>query len=145
MPHLNMATLGAAFLAAVTAHATLAERCARPLAASLAGRCAAPAPGDLDGRGTARISLDPTSGEVCFELEVSGIAPATAAWIHEGHECSPGRGVITLMPPVGGRSGGCVSAERSTLREVLKDPSRYYVAVRNADSPGDALRGQLSP
>jgi hypothetical protein len=49
------------------------------------------------------------------------------------------------MPPVGGRSGGCVLAERSAIRELLKDPARYYVAVRNADFPGDALRGQLSP
>jgi hypothetical protein len=144
MPHLTIATLGAAFLATVPAHASRAERYARPLAAALSGRCAAPAPGDPGGRGTARISLDLVNGEVCFELDVSGIAPATAAWIHEGHECSPGRGVITLMPPVGGRSGGCVLAERSAIRELLKDPARYYVAVRNADFPGDALRGQLS-
>lgn len=141
MLHLTTATLGAVFLAAVPAHATLAKRSVRPLAAVLAGRCAAPVPGNPDGRGTARITLDPTNGELCFELEVSGIAPATAAWIHEG---PTGLGVITLMPPVGGRSGGCVRAERSALRALQQEPSRYYVAIRNADCPGDALRGQLS-
>lgn len=166
MPHLKTATLGAVFLATVPAHATLTQRFARPLAAVLAGRCAAPAsvdpdgrgtapaygdpdgccaapaPGDSDVRGTARITLDLTNGELCFELEVSGISPATAAWIHESRT---GRGVITLMPPVGGRSGGCVLAERSALRALQKEPARFYVAIRNADCPGDALRGQLSP
>ena len=92
-----------------------------------------PGPGDPRGSGTARVTLDLDRGEICFDLAVIGIAPATAARIHEGPAGRAGRGMITLMPPIGGSSSGCVSAARDDLAALLGDPERYYVAVRTAD------------
>ncbi|MGK3986709.1 CHRD domain-containing protein [Sorangium sp. So ce136] len=144
MQRFTMSALGAVVLATSLVRAALPERPVRPLTAALSGQDEVPGPGDLDGTGTARIALDLVRGELCFDLAVAGIAPATAARIHEGSAGRAGRGVITLMPPTGGSSSGCVAAERDDLRALLLDPASYYVAVRTADFPDGALRGQLS-
>ncbi|CAN96041.1 hypothetical protein sce5878 [Sorangium cellulosum So ce56] len=144
MQHLTMLALGAVLLATALARAALPERPVRSLTAALTGQDEVPGPGDPKGSGTARVTLDLERGEVCFDLAVAGIAPATAARIHEGSAGRAGRGIITLMPPTGGSSSGCVSAARDDLSALLGDPERYYVAVRTADFPDGALRGQLS-
>ena len=54
----------------------------RPLSTTLSGAAEVPGRGDPDGSGTATLTLNHGQGEVCFELTVSGIAPATAAHIH---------------------------------------------------------------
>ncbi len=53
------------------------------LAATLTGGAEVPGPGDPDGSGTAKLTLNPEKGEVCFELAVSNIQLATGAHIHE--------------------------------------------------------------
>jgi hypothetical protein len=144
MQHLTMFVSGAVVLATSLARAALPERPVGLLTAALTGRDEVPGAGDPKGSGTARVTLDLDRGEVCFDLAVAGIAPATAARIQEGPGGGEGRGIITLMPPTGGSSSGCVSAARDDLSALLGDPERYYVAVRTADFPDGALRGQLS-
>lgn len=101
-------------------------------------------PGDPDGSGTARLTFNPGQEEVCFELTVSGIAPATAAHIHEAPAGSAGPVVVGLTPPTNGTSRGCVTLDREEIKEIMHDPSLYYVNVHNDPYPGGALRGQLS-
>ncbi|WP_437596633.1 CHRD domain-containing protein [Sorangium sp. So ce590] len=148
MQHLTMSALGAVLLATALSRAALPaalpERPACPLTAALTGQDEVPGPGDPRGSGTARLTFDLVRGEVCFDLTVAGIAPAVAARVHEGRAGHAGRGVITLMPPTGGSSSGCVSAARDDMSALLTAPERYYVAVRTADFPDGALRGQLS-
>lgn len=116
-----------------------------PLGATLTGAAEIPGPGDPDGSGTARITLNPGQGEVCFALEVSDIAPATASHIHVGGPTVAGGIVVTLAPPpTGGASSACVSAAPELVREIGKNPAGYYVNVHNAEFPAGALRGQLS-
>src|SRR5687768_11368736 len=52
------------------------------LTATLTGAAEVPGPGDPDGSGTVRLTLNRGQAEVCFALEVTNIAPATAAHIH---------------------------------------------------------------
>ncbi|XXX73649.1 CHRD domain-containing protein [Sorangium sp. So ce134] len=144
MQHLTMSALGAVLLATALARAALPERPVRPLTAALTGQDEVPGPGDPRGSGTARLTLDLARGEVCFDLTVAGIAPAIAARVHEGSAGHAGRAVITLMPPMGGSSTGCVGASPDDLSALHTAPERYYVAVRTADFPDGALRGQLS-
>lgn len=116
----------------------------RALSATLTGAAEAPGPGDPDGSGMARIRLNPSEGEVCFKLLVSGIAPATAAHIHVGATGVPGPIVVPLTPPTDGFSSGCVSGvDVELIRDIGSNPADYYVNVHNADFPGGALRGQL--
>jgi hypothetical protein len=73
---------------------------------------------------------------------VQGIAPATAAHIHDDDFGVPG-GVVTLKAPTKGASGGCTTVGRSLVQDIADNPSGYYVNVHNADFPAGAVRGQL--
>ena len=116
----------------------------RPLATTLTGAEEVPGPGDPDGSGEAFVTLNPGQQQVCFQLSVSGIAPATAAHIHVGPVGVAGPVVVGLAPPTAGFSSGCVSADRALINDILRNPEEYYVNVHNAEFPAGALRGQLS-
>ena len=110
----------------------------------MSGAEEAPGPGDPDGTGTATITLNPGQSEVCFELTVADIAPATAAHIHLAPAGEPGPVVVGLTAPTSGSSTGCVTADRELISDIIRTPSAYYVNVHNADFPAGAIRGQLS-
>lgn len=116
----------------------------RPLYAALSGGQEVPDPGDPDGTGTALITLNQGQEMVCWELSVSGIAPATAAHIHEGAAGVSGPVVVTLSPPDDGFSSGCTSADAELIQSIRQSPWLYYVNLHNADYPTGALRGQLA-
>ena len=137
--------LAAGLLMALTVTAVaVADDGGRPLATTLTGAAEVPGPGDPDGSGTASIRLNPGQGEVCFELTVSSIAPATAAHIHVGPAGVAGPVVVGLAPPTSGTSSGCVSADPALIKAIIQNPEHYYVNVHNADFPAGAVRGQLS-
>ena len=116
----------------------------RPLTTNLTGAAEVPGPGDPDGAGMARITVNPGQEEICFELSVSGIAPARAAHIHFAPAGQAGPVVVGLTPPTTGSSSGCVPVSRELARAIIKNPENYYVNVHNAEFPAGALRGQLS-
>jgi hypothetical protein len=90
------------------------------------------------------VTVNPGQGVLCYELSVSGIAPATMAHIHEAPVGEAGPVRVDLRKPSDGSSSGCVEVGRTLAKEILQDPSDYYVNVHNAEFPGGALRGQLS-
>ena len=120
------------------------EQGGRRLTATLTGAAEVPGPGDPDGGGTAVITLNQGQNEVCFELTVSNIAPATLAHVHVGAAGTAGDAVVTLTPPTEGSSKGCVSAGAELIKDIRQNPANYYVNVHNADFPDGAVRGQLS-
>ena len=113
--------------------------------AQLSGAAEVPGPGDPDGSGTATIRLRPEQREVCFDLTVSNIGPATAAHIHEGAEGVAGPVVVPLDPaPTGGSSSGCISdVDTALIQNIVQNPGQYYVNVHNEEFPDGAIRGQL--
>jgi hypothetical protein len=117
----------------------------RPLSTDMTGAAERPGPGDPDGTGTAHFTLNQGQGEICFELSVSNIAPATAAHIHIAPPTDPGPVVVPLTPPdASGFSSGCVSVDPELIKAIRQNPENYYVNVHNADFPAGAVRGQLS-
>jgi hypothetical protein len=137
--------LGAGLVSALALSVvSLADDGGRPLATTLTGAAEVPGPGDPDGSGTATIRLNFGQGEVCFELAVSGIAPATASHIHVAPAGVAGPVVVPLAPPTSGSSSGCAAADPALIKNIVKNPQEYYVNVHNADFPAGALRGQLS-
>ncbi len=122
---------------------SLAMADGRPFSTTLTGDAEVPA-GDPDGSGEAFLTFNPGQKEVCFQISVSDIAPATATHLHKAPEGVAGPVVIGLIPPTSGFSSDCVSADRDLIRDILRTPSDYYVNVHNADFPAGAVRGQLS-
>jgi hypothetical protein len=123
---------------------SLAAEGGRPLATVLTGAAEVPGPGDPDGSGTARLTLNQGQAEICYELTVSGIAPARAAHIHVGTADVAGPVVVGLTPPTNGSSSGCATVDADLIKAIRQHPENYYVNVHNADFPAGALRGQLS-
>jgi hypothetical protein len=121
-----------------------ADQGGRQLTTTLTGEQEVPVKGDLDGIGSATVTVNPGQGVLCYELSVSGIAPATAAHIHEAPVGVAGPVVKDLLPPTNGSSSDCIDVGRTLAKEILKNPADYYVNLHNADFPGGALRGQLS-
>jgi hypothetical protein len=116
----------------------------RPFTIDLEGAQEVPVTGDPDGTGTATLRINPGQGQLCYTLRVNGIAPATAAHVHEAPAGSAGPVVAGLQAPTGGSSNGCINIGRELALELIREPSDYYVNVHNADYPGGALRGQLA-
>jgi|SRR5687767_13945435 hypothetical protein len=121
----------------------------RPFSTTLTGEAevtpaGVPNQGDLDGEGTAHLTLNQGQGEICYELTVSGIAPAGAAHIHVGASTTTGPIVVHFAAPTNGFSSGCTSVDPELIKAIRQNPENYYVNVHNAEFPGGALRGQLS-
>lgn len=111
---------------------------------TLNGANEVPGPGDPDGSGKAQITVVKGQGQVCYVIQVYGIAPATAAHIHVGPAGEAGPVVVTLgTPDANGYARGCVAASSSLIAAINRNPSGYYVNVHNAEYPAGAIRGQL--
>jgi hypothetical protein len=121
-----------------------ADQGGRQLTTTLTGEQEVPEPGDPDGIGFATVTVNPGQGVLCYELSVSGIAPAEAAHIHEAPFGEAGGVVVTLEAPTDGFSGGCIDVGRELAKDILKNPADYYINVHNDPYPNGALRGQLS-
>jgi CHRD domain len=122
-----------------------AETGGRPFTIDLTGAAEVstegePNQGDPDGSGTARLTINPGTGDVCWTIEVAGVEPITAAHIHIAPSTAPGPVVVPLEP----YSGGCTEVSRELALDIITDPTSYYVNVHNVPYPAGALRGQLT-
>lgn len=115
----------------------------RPITVAMTGAAERPGPGDPDGSGTASFHLNAGQERICYTLEVSDIASATAAHLHVAGTEAPGPVVVPLAAPTTGMSSGCVTVDRELVLDIIRDPGAYYVNVHNADFPPGAVRGQL--
>lgn len=127
-----------------------ADHGGRPLPATLSGAAEVPGPGDPDGTGTALLTLNQGQNEVCFDLGVQNIAPATRAHIHVGAAGVPGAIVVPLFetgptpPATGAFPSGCVTASPELIQAIRQSPGGFYVNVHNEAFPAGAVRGQLT-
>jgi hypothetical protein len=134
------ATLAATALLATGA---IAQGNNRTLTANLTGEAEVPGPGDPDGGGIARVKIDLDTNQLCYDLRVRKIDPATMAHIHEAEEGESGPVVQGLAAPTSGTSSACLTISRTLALEILANPEEYYVNVHNTAFPGGAVRGQL--
>lgn len=116
------------------------------LKATLSGAGETPS-GSPTGSGTSLVTIDVARSQVCWSTSVSGILlPSTASHIHRGAAGTAGPVVIPFTAPgVFGTTSGCATADPALLKDILANPSNYYVNVHTTDFPGGAVRGQLGP
>ena len=101
--------------------------------------------GDADGTGSASITVDAATGEVCWDLTVENIADVTASHLHEGATGVDGGVVVPLdVDGFSGASDGCVDASDADLDAIVADPAGFYVNIHTEDYPAGAIRGQLA-
>ena len=110
------------------------------LGARLTGIVEVPGPGDSDGRGVAAVRFDPAMPtRLCYELSVSGIAPASAAHIHRGAAGVAGPVAVMLAAPTDGSSEGCVDVAAALVAEIMGSPDSFYVCLLyTSPSPRDS-------
>lgn len=108
------------------------------LTATLSGGAATP-PGDPDGQGSAQVTVNDATNEICTDLQVGGIGEVTAAHIHRGLPGAGGPAVITLA----GAGSSCDTESGALVDEIRHSPGRFYVDVHTAAYPKGAIRGQL--
>lgn len=129
----SLALAGAAFAAETT------------LTADLAGVTEGENPGNPDGSGSATITLDPETGEVCWDMTAEDIGAVTQSHIHTGAEGVSGGVLIPLdVDGFDGTTEGCTSdVAAADIQMVLDNPAGFYVNLHTADFPAGAIRGQL--
>jgi hypothetical protein len=134
---------GGLVAAPLVAGPALAADGGKKLATTLTGEAEVPMLGDPDGTGTAMLRINVGQMQVCVDLKVMDIAPATGAHIHEAPAGMAGPVVVPLDPPTDGTSSNCYTITRELAKEIAKNPADYYVNVHNMEFPDGALRGQL--
>jgi len=135
----SLVALLAALALAVTFTASATAVGGRPFVIQLSGANEAPGPGDPDGTGTASLSINPGAGTVCWSIEWANVGEPFAGHIHHAPAGVAGPVVVPFNPP----SGGCTTADRDLLVDIMRNPADYYVNIHNAEFPGGIIRGQL--
>lgn len=100
--------------------------------------------GDPDGFGSASAIVD--GGRLCFGITVKNLDDPVAAHIHRGGRNANGPIVIELEAPSAGDPGaasGCVTARASVIRQIRRNPGRYYFNVHTQRYQAGAVRGQV--
>ena len=145
-----MMALAMAFALAVTLLSPEAARAAVvTLTAELTAAAEVPDAGPEGATGTASITIDDASGEVCFELTVDGLAEedaVVAAHIHAGEAGVAGDVVVPLFtaPPAGEMTGCVEGVDLELVADIIANPGDYYVNIHSEDYPAGAVRGQLA-
>ena len=113
------------------------------LVAPLTGAAVVPGPGAPGASGLARLTLDPATGQLCWELTVSGVAAPTAAHLHTAPRGAVGPVTAALTAVAGGPATGCATVPPELAASVAANPAGFYVDVHDDAFPTGAGRGQL--
>jgi hypothetical protein len=118
---------------------------ATPLVALLSGANEVP-PADPDGTGAAAVTIDPVTGEICYDATVADINAPIMGHIHRGAAGINGPVVVpfTTLPAPGTPASACVTALPALAAEIVTTPANFYVNFHTTDFPAGAIRGQLS-
>jgi hypothetical protein len=110
--------------------------------ATLSGTNEVP-PGDAGLTGSATLTVDPSSGQVCAKV-TSNVTGAVAMHVHKGATGANGPVVVPLDVKAINGDSICATATPALAAAIAADPAGYYVNIHTPASPGGALRGQMA-
>jgi hypothetical protein len=93
------------------------------------------------GSGSATITIRIGKSQLCFTLQVSGLTNVTASHIHR---VSTQAIVVPLTTSFTGTASGCVTVNKTLLKEIVANPGAFYVNVHTSAFPNGQIRGDLS-
>lgn len=105
--------------------------------------------GDPDGSATGSITVNVGQDRVCWEFtNVTNVATVNRGHIHKAPAGSNGGIVVDFFNVAAGTQGpltGCTTTPlgKDLLKDIIQNPSAYYLNLHNADFPAGAVRGQL--
>jgi hypothetical protein len=145
---LSLAVAIVAMLAAAILTTGVARAAITTFTADLTAEAEVPNPGPDGATGSAVVTVDDETNEVCFELTIDGLGAQdtiTAAHIHEGAEGVAGDVVVPLFtePPTGEMTGCVQDVDPAIVAAITADPAGYYVNIHTEQFPDGAVRGQL--
>jgi hypothetical protein len=117
--------------------------------ATLTDEQVVPSPGSENGSGESRFIFYPNKNKICYTIQVSEIAKATSAHLHQAPAGETGPVTLRLNPPPQNETSEheCVRGlgERF-IKKISGNPTGYDVDVdvHNDAFPNGALRGQLT-
>jgi len=144
---LTAGALAAGLLAAATADATTYS-----WSVPLSGQAviASGLPANAGASGTANITGNTATNQVCGTFSWSGVAdPVVAGQIHEGQSGAPENPAVTINlfgPDLSGAPNGvsgCASVPGTLIDEMNRYSAYFNVVVNNEQYPAGAIRGQL--
>jgi hypothetical protein len=109
---------------------------------TLAGANEVPGPGDPDGIGTAVVTLDTATNQVCWDINVQKIDAPTAGHIHVGGPGKSGSVMMDLDLPASGPKA-CTTVDGTTMGHMTGGPKSHYLNIHSAEFPDGAVRGQI--
>jgi hypothetical protein len=116
------------------------------LKVSLSGANEVPRPGDTAMSGSGTVTLSANEGTACPSLNIS--VPAnqeiSAAHIHRGAQGANGPIVVPFEVDPKSVKSDCVTEDKNLIREIMDNPSGFYVNVHTRRFPDGATRGQLT-
>ncbi|MFN2346071.1 MAG: CHRD domain-containing protein [Dermatophilaceae bacterium] len=135
---------------AATATAAPDRGTGRPLTTTLTpDQEVAPFAGIKGASGSFSARLNPGRGLICVDLTTEGV-DLVLAHIHEGPAGTNGPVLFdfsALVDPESGTAAGCLAADRALIKEIIANPSDYYVNVHEGVPPTagffQGVRGQL--
>jgi hypothetical protein len=128
--------------------AAVAPAQAEQFTLTMTGNQEVPNPGDPDGFASGTLTIDPATNQVSWNFTHSGIATPTMMHIHIGAAGVSGGVIVNLGVATSGGPGTLVNqttTSATNVNNILANPTGYYVNIHNAQFPGGAVRGQLTP
>ena len=113
----------------------------QPFPVSLSGSNE-PQGGQPGSSGSATVTVDPASGQVCVTVTTS-VTNGVAMHIHRGAPGADGPVVVPFEAKHINAGRACVAADTAVAKAIAADPAAYYLNIHTKAAPAGALRGQL--
>jgi hypothetical protein len=123
---------------------TAQSRAAEPYAVEpLTGAAEVPGPGDPDGAGTASLTIDVDTDQVCLTVStLTNVDPLTAGHIHNNVAGASGP-VVVDFGVSGNTAPFTLCVTDTDADSVAANPAGFYVNLHTAEFAAGAVRGQL--